>query len=283
MRHGIYHYSHALTGTLAERLAEQRADVTAASNLGLDCVYMSHLQDIPGTRRLLDHLRSRGMTAWLEDVHPTERAALASHPALQGLAVADDANDLGKHGTREAMYALCAPAEAHGQRRYISIRATEQEPNGWTYGHTEAIGLQVYPLPTEKLLWYWPIMTTARTQADQHGQALWVNAQLHRNADPRNRLPTADEVRAQGWTAAAAGADGLLWYTMLDQLGRATPELLRAVRDVTAELKAGVSGRPLEVALDRHILRARWAGGTRVEIDLQANRVLSLQTGPTPT
>ena len=274
---------------------------TAANNL--DTLYTQYLWLQPAERGhqpawddqrwalyLLREAQRRGVRLILEDVRdlPAEvRRQLAAHPALASFGVADDAN--GK--TDAELAAACDPREATGTARYISIGASADQPNARCYGLSEQIGVQIYPYqfadsnpktqPSESLRDYWPVMVEARKNADLHNQMWIANLQIHRNYSERH--PTPEQVEALAWAAKAAGADGALWYAILDNdpAGAmwAPAELIDAVRDVTAATRL-TPGRPASCTLDGAVLTASWPGGTRVQVDLAANQVLSVQTGP---
>lgn len=300
--HGLYHVVWAVDALKRRRAQLDAVLITAAKNL--DTLYTAYLwlppaergqrpalDDLDWTLHVLNEAQRRGVKVIFEDTPPEVRHRLAAHPALLAFGLADDANTKDPDKLR----ALCHPTQAPGARRYISIGATPQQPNAHCYGLSELIGVQVYPFqfassdpatqPAESIIHYWPILTAARATADLHGQRLIANLQIHRNYSQRH--PTPEQVRVLAWAAMAAGVDGILWYALLDNDPSgpmwAPTELTSAVRDVTAEIRAGTSGRPTHCTLDGHILTAEWPGGTRVQLDLQANRVLGLQTGPAPT
>lgn len=258
--HGLYHVSWAVAA--ADRQSRQLADLEIVAGLGMALMHASHLQDEAHTRRFLGRAAALGVGVLLEDVHPSERHLFAGHSALAGYSVADDANTL----TPERLRDKCDPAAACGVSRYISIGASAAQDNAWCYGHSESIGLQVYPYPDEPLSAYWPIMLRARELATRHGQQLVANLQLH--TDNGRGWPTPGQVRALGLMAAAAGVDAVLWYALLDTpAGAQVPpgELLAA-----AAASAREASQALPARLDGGLLYA----GDRV-IDLRRSEVVA--------
>lgn len=265
MNHGYYHVSWGGKLSLAAAQARQLRDLALVSAGGLRLWHASHLQDVAHTRRVLDEAGRRGVRVLLEDVHPSERPHFAGHTALLAFSVADDAN---KKSPQELL-ALC---DCTGPR-YISIGAGTNRDEAWTYGRSESIGLQVYPFPGERLADYWPVMVRARELADGHVQQLVANLQVHGNGSATR--PTAGQVRALGWMAAAAGADAVLWYAQQDSDGsRVTDTLHRAVVRVAAEHR-DLAGRAT-VSQVGDVLTAAWAGGPVVRLNLARSQVLSV-------
>lgn len=258
--HGLYHVSWAVAA--AERQERQLADLETVARLGMVLMHASHLQDEAHTRRFLDRAAELGVGLLLEDVHPSERQLFAGHPALAAYSVADDANTL----TPERLRAKCDPAAACGVPRYLSIGASLANDNAWCYGHSESIGVQLYPYPDEPLSAYWPILTRARELATANRQQLVANLQLH--TDNGRGWPTPVQVRALGLMAAAAGVDAVLWYALLDTpAGAQVPpdELLAAAAESAREASQSLPAR-----LDGGLLHA----GTRV-IDLRRSEVVA--------
>ncbi len=274
--YGVYHVAWDNPGSTAEKIAAQMRDLRTVAGAGLTLFHTSHLQDVAATKRLLNTARTLGVLVLLEDVHPSEQATVAGHPALLALSVADDANT-------KTPAELARLTQAPGVR-YISIGVTD-DGAAWTYGQSEALGLQTYPFPFEPLSYYWPKLVQARALADGEGQRLLANLQAHHNwhKDKAGQYvyPTAEQIRALAWLSAAAGVDGVLWFAQVWAGGRMPPAVWQAVRDVTLEVRR-VGGGRAAVKLDGDTLTAVWPGGGRVVIDLAGNRVLSVEGRTTP-
>lgn len=274
MQHDLLGYYHVSWGAAGDKPAQRRQQLTDLRTLaraGFRLMHASHLGDLAFTRRLLDEAAKLGMRLLLEDVDPYDRPSLLGHPALLGLSVADDANTKAPERLRE-LCGVDAP-------RYLSLGAT---PDGaaWCYGLTEFVGFQVYPYPWETLGDWWPALAQARTLADAHGQTFLANLQAHVNGHPK--APTASQTRALGWLAAAAGADGVLWYAQQEPGPRpgvpgprVSTTLWSASRQVSGELRR-VTGRPQDLTRTGDRLTATWPQA-QVTLDLARSQVVRLR------
>jgi hypothetical protein len=266
--HGFYDVSWGASGSQAQKIARQKASLTSAANLGANLMHLSHLQDLKATGLLLDVAAAHGVSVILEDILPADIRALSTKPALLAHSVADDANVKPLATVQAACTASdCLP-------RYLSHGPSLKDSHPELYGVSEIVGVQSYPYPTEQLLSSYLVWSAARQNADQAGVRVFGNAQLHSVGDGK---PTAEQVRAQVWTAAVCGLDGLLAYTLLDDAGPADPLLVKAFTAACAEVGALCSGRPqVNLAPNKLSLTASWPGGVRLALNLDKGRVTSL-------
>ncbi|WP_161882172.1 hypothetical protein [Deinococcus alpinitundrae] len=264
---GLYHVSWALDAALPQKIANQRADLLTAANLGLNLMAVSHLGDLKATGRLLDLAASRGMMLIIEDLSPTEAKSLSVKPAFLAHAVMDDAN----RKTVEQVQAACTASTV--MPRYASIGPGFADDCARYYGLPDGMGVQSYTYPDESLATSLSIWQTARRNADAAGVRLIANTQLH---DAYGGAPSAEWIRAQTWVAAAAGCDDILGYTMLDQGGALSKPLLTAFAAACAEVRSLTSGRAT-CTVTNDQLTATWPAGVSVVIDLSKGRVLSLK------
>ncbi|GGR16995.1 hypothetical protein [Deinococcus ruber] len=258
--YGFYGVSWGFPGTPAQQIARQRLDLTAAADAGCSLAHLSHLGNVKATRQLLDLAWSRGMSVILEDLGPDDVRTLASHPALLAHSVADDANAR----PLASVQAMCSAETL--TPRYLSHGPTLDDSQAELYPLAEIIGVQSYVYPNEQLLASYRVWTQARSNADAAEVRVFGNSQLRSIGWG---APTAEQIRAQVWVAAATGLDGLLGYAQLDKNGTIGTGQSKAFTQACAEVNALTSGRA-QVALspDSLTLTANWRAGVSVQVDL---------------
>lgn len=257
---GFYHLS--WMGTPARRMADMKTIASMGFNTMVTTMF-DPIDDIEGTRTLLQTANANGMKLLLEDFNAQSISALKNEPGLMGWMVADDCHvhyTTAELQTRHNTVKQADPTHL----TYASTAVSYSNARSDYFGRTDMMGNQSYPIGGgDDINSVYGTLKILVAESAKKGTAPIANLQSF-NWDGQ-RMPTTQEVYNMTSQALGAGVKGILYYTYLDQgtdlnnNAAIKTELSKAAKEIKQLTPMLLNGQRREVVASGALRVVQWA------------------------